>query len=163
MGVTPQANKKLAMLWLETGLKGEFERWQSMMHDNFRYWHGAGEWHDKSGYIEISRMLSQDLITGNYTMEIGSVTAEDDRVVIEAETNYEVQNGKHYRNWYVWVLQIRDGKILLFKGHHDTHHAHRVFSSDVSVEDDARQSPVEEVIMTLRGPTPHPLEETAEA
>lgn len=151
-----QENKTLAISFFEASFSGDFDRWRSLMTDDFRYWNG-GKWKDREGYLAVAERLSQDLIEGEYTMEIGSVTAEDDRVVIEAETNYDVPGGHHYQNFYAWILQIRDGKILSLKGHADTLHASRIFGNpDVSAEGDERESPVEEVIQTLTGTTPQP-------
>ena len=47
---------------------------------------------------------------------IHSMTAEDDRVAIEAESYGEHASGKTYNNHYHFLMRLRDGKIVRFTG-----------------------------------------------
>jgi uncharacterized protein len=51
------------------------------------------------------------------------VTAEGDRVAIEAEGRAELKNGKIYANRYHYLFVFRDGKICRAKLYNDTKHA----------------------------------------
>lgn len=153
--MTPEDNKALAISWFEAGFGDDFEGWASMLHDDFRYWHG-GEWQDRAGYLAVAERLA-GLVQGEFTMKVGAVIAEGDLVVMEAETGMYLRNGEHYSNFYVNFLQFRDGRILRLKGHNDTLHAFRNFGNPgVSAQGEARQSPLEEVATTLRGTPPQP-------
>ena len=51
---------------------------------------------------------------------IKTLTAEDDRVAIEAESRGEHVSGKTYANQYHFLMRVRDGKITEFKEYMDT-------------------------------------------
>jgi ketosteroid isomerase-like protein len=156
LGVTTQENKELALSWFEAMYSRE-DRWRSMIHDDFRYW-AIGRWQDVDGFIdEVERHAS-----GPYTLKIGDVTAEDDRVVIEAEPSYDLPNGRNYTNFYVFSVRIRDGKILRYRAHLDTLHAYRIFDGPPVFDPEVRESPFEEVLRTFLGPSPKPASSTTE-
>jgi ketosteroid isomerase-like protein len=52
--------------------------------------------------------------------DILNVTAEDDRVAIEAEGLSELQNGAAYNNQYHFLFFLRDGKIYKLREYLDT-------------------------------------------
>lgn len=54
------------------------------------------------------------------------VTAEGDRVAIEAEGYAELKNGKVYRNRYHYLFIFRDGKICEGRLYNDTAHAKEI-------------------------------------
>jgi ketosteroid isomerase-like protein len=54
---------------------------------------------------------------------IHSMTAEGDRVAIEAESHGQHASGKMYNNHYHFLMRLRDGKIVRFKEYLDTEHA----------------------------------------
>lgn len=49
-----------------------------------------------------------------------NLTAEEDRVAIEAESFAEHVSGKFYNNKYHFFMRIRDGKLVLLKEYMDT-------------------------------------------
>jgi ketosteroid isomerase-like protein len=57
---------------------------------------------------------------------VKSLTAEEDRVAIEAESHGIHASGKTYRNDYHFLMRIRDGQIVEFKEYLDTLHAQEV-------------------------------------
>lgn len=50
------------------------------------------------------------------------ITAQDDRVAIEAESFARHVSGKDYHNEYHFLARLRDGKIAEFKEYCDTEH-----------------------------------------
>jgi len=52
--------------------------------------------------------------------EIHHLTAEDDRVAVEAESFGEHISGRQYNNKYHFFVRLRDGKIVEFKEYMDT-------------------------------------------
>jgi ketosteroid isomerase-like protein len=151
--VTTQETRELALAWLNAGFSGDFDRWLSMLDDDFRYFY-CGKWQDKAGYLKVVASMP-NFVKGDYSYDVGSITAEGDRVVIEAETNYDLQDGDHYHNAYVTILQFRNGKILRYIAHNDTLVAFRTFDKLGiwrEVEPSERQSPIEDVRLTLEGP-----------
>lgn len=57
---------------------------------------------------------------------IKHLTAEDDRVAIEAESWGRHSSGKIYNNQYHFLMILRDGKVVQFKEYLDTMHAKEV-------------------------------------
>ena len=57
---------------------------------------------------------------------IKEMTAEGERVAIEAESSGRHVTGKLYNNQYHFLMRVRDGKVVEFKEYMDTMHAHEV-------------------------------------
>jgi uncharacterized protein len=57
------------------------------------------------------------------------LTAEEDRVAMEAKSYGEMNSGKVYQNIYHIMHIVKDGKILTVREHMDTEHATATFSS----------------------------------
>jgi uncharacterized protein len=55
-----------------------------------------------------------------------AMTAEGDRVAVEAESHGRHVSGKIYNNLYHFLLVVRDGKVREFKEYLDTQLAHEV-------------------------------------
>jgi limonene-1,2-epoxide hydrolase len=56
----------------------------------------------------------KQMIPAGLQFTIGTVTAEGDRVVIEAEGNAVTVQGKPYCNQYCFVVTLKDGKVQRF-------------------------------------------------
>jgi ketosteroid isomerase-like protein len=63
------------------------------------------------------------LTDGPLTMTIHGVTADGDRVALEAESWAPLKNGKTYNNTYHFLFVFRDGRICLSKEYNDSAHA----------------------------------------
>jgi len=59
-------------------------------------------------------------------LEIVAMTAEGERVAVEAESHGIHASGRPYHNQYHFLVVIRDGKIRRFKEYMDTMHADEV-------------------------------------
>jgi ketosteroid isomerase-like protein len=57
------------------------------------------------------------------------VTAEGDRVALEAESYAKMKNTKTYQNKYHFLFVVRNGKIQQVKEYLDTMHANEVLCS----------------------------------
>jgi len=64
-----------------------------------------------------------ELCTGTPVMQIDGVTADGDRVAIEARCDAELVNGVAYHNTYHFLLEFENGKIKLAKEYNDTQHS----------------------------------------
>jgi ketosteroid isomerase-like protein len=60
-------------------------------------------------------------------LTIKGVTAEGERVAVEAEGDTQLVNGNRYHNFYHFLFIVRDGKIKEFKEYHDTKYAAEAF------------------------------------
>jgi uncharacterized protein len=63
---------------------------------------------------------------------IHGITAEGDRVAVEAESHGRHANGKLYNNLYHFLLVVREGKVRELKEYLDTELAHEVLLDGAS-------------------------------
>ena len=57
---------------------------------------------------------------GGGRMEVKGVTAEGDRVAVEAESFFALNDGRVYNNTYHFLFEFRDGLVLRLKEYMDT-------------------------------------------
>lgn len=71
---------------------------------------------DKASYQRLIRILLA-MCSHPLTFTIDSITAEEDRVVAEVHSEGTLVNGEDYRNTYVFVFRVRDGRIASVAEH----------------------------------------------
>ena len=81
-------------------------------------------------FTKAQAVQSTDAILGLFPeglkFTITGMTAEGDRVAVEAESHGRHVSGKLYHNQYHFLMIIRDGKVYAFKEYLDTMHANDV-------------------------------------
>jgi ketosteroid isomerase-like protein len=70
----------------------------------------------KSAYQGAIRLLAR-LCTSPIRFTVNAITAQDDRVVIEAHSQATLIDGQDYANAYVFSLRVRDGRIAWIAEH----------------------------------------------
>jgi uncharacterized protein len=81
----------------------------------------------KAQFIEFMRgQLLGATIDGMLTLRVKGVTAEGDRVAVEAEGFAKMKSGKTYQNSYHFLCEVRHGKIQAVREYLDTMHANEV-------------------------------------
>ena len=70
--------------------------------------------------------LPQITTTGGISFEFLNLTAEDDRVAVEAKGRSTEVSGKEYNNEYHFLIFFRDGKVCRMKEYLDTKLAEEV-------------------------------------
>ena len=153
--MTIDENKELALSWLEALVKGNPEVAVGLLHEDFQYFLPgtlpASGWWDQAGFLGSAQMFAGKL-AGPITMRIGAVTAEGDRVWIEAESDAPLVDGGRYMNTYVMAVGVRDGKIVELKEFSDTLHVYEVIDApETRGPRKARQSPLRIVTKTIEG------------
>ena len=59
--------------------------------------------------------------TSQFSIKPYSYTAQDDRVAVELVGDaYNFDKNRVYKNLYCYMLQVRDGKLVLFREYQDT-------------------------------------------
>jgi ketosteroid isomerase-like protein len=76
----------------------------------------------KAQFAELLGQISSR-IDGPLTLRVKGVTAEGDRVAVEAESFAKMKSGKTYQNRYHFLCEVRDGKIQAVREYLDTMHA----------------------------------------
>lgn len=79
----------------------------------------------------IAGAVSAKLKTG-VSMTIDHVTAEGDRVSVEAHGESKLIDGQNYNNVYHFLFFLRDGRIVEIHEHGDSAYAHRVLGFNPS-------------------------------
>jgi uncharacterized protein len=153
--MTPTANTEIALRWFEALVTADADTALGLMHDDFRYYlpgtMPASGWWDRDGFLASGRMFAGKL-AGPITMRVGEVTAQDDRVWFEAESEAPLTGGGRYENTYVIALRVRDGKICEFKEFSDTLHTYEAMDvPEVRGERKPRTSPLQRVTHTWSG------------
>ena len=67
-----------------------------------------------------------DTIPNGLAITIKGLTAEGDRVAVEAESYGELVNGKVYNNEYHFMIEMSGGKISAVREYLDTIHAKEI-------------------------------------
>ena len=60
-------------------------------------------------------------------MKIHSIMSDGDKVSAEAESYAKLKNGTIYNNFYHFLFEIRDGRIVRVKEYNDSKHVAEVF------------------------------------
>lgn len=93
--------------------------------DDAVWWTSMGT-KSKQDMLDTAQGLSL-VLAGPIRFEIDTVTAEDDRVAIEARSQADLKNGRRYANKYHFLIRVRAGQIVEVREHCDTHHAIETF------------------------------------
>jgi ketosteroid isomerase-like protein len=124
-----EANKQLARDLIDALSRADTDWVLDHYADDMRMWTaGSLAMSGTRGKAEIRGLL--DGILGAFAIglrfEIQSLTAEGDRVAIEAESRGVHVSGQRYENQYHFLMRVRNGEIVEFKEYLDTQLADRV-------------------------------------
>ena len=122
-------NKQLARRFVEAIGKGDIDAIERSFADDGTVW--------TLGTMPISGTFTKDqvsmasrrvleLFPKGLAMTITGMTAEDDRVAIEAVSKGTHASGREYSNTYHFLMRVRDGKIAEWREYMDTMHANDV-------------------------------------
>lgn len=75
-----------------------------------------------SAMVNMSEMMSSPI-----QMTIVGMTAEDDRVAVEATSFGPMKTGPNYENRYHFLFRIRDGKVFEVREYSCSYHAEKIF------------------------------------
>lgn len=81
---------------------------------------------DRAAYAAAPRLMSR-FMEKPIQIWIESMTAEDDRMSVEAKSHGELKNGKIYENAYNFLFTFKDGKISSCREYSCSHLAQECF------------------------------------
>ena len=130
-----EANKQIARDLMDALSSGEAERILALYSDDVSVW-TAGSLpfsgpHDRSEVTALCEGLLGAFPEG-LRFRIRALTAEGERVAIEAEGLGTHASGRVYHQHYHFLLVIRDGKIAQMKEYFDTELAREVLMGGVA-------------------------------
>lgn len=111
-----QQNKQIVTQWLDAVNSGQNDKILDLLADDFlfRTMARSPEWlkyrWNKKQFAEAPKAQST-LLESPIQMELVNLIGDGDLVVLEAQTDAHLKNGKHYDNAYSLIFQLRDGKI----------------------------------------------------
>lgn len=118
-----EANKAVVRGFLEAMSRGDMDHiLDAYAEDGYVHTMGSTPISGKYGKAQIAEFASG--IFGAFpkglTFTISSITAEDDRVAVEAESDGAHSSGQNYHNFYHFLFTLRDGKVISLKEYLDT-------------------------------------------
>lgn len=124
-----QTNKQLVQRFWEAFSAGDQKAVLDMMDDSATWWI-AGSMpisgtYDKAAFAQLLGGVS-DAMTGPIVIKPSAMTAEGERVAVEAESMVVTRKGKTYNNFYHFLFIVRGGKVVAVKEYLDTVHAQDV-------------------------------------
>lgn len=126
-----QDNKDLVTRFLEDFSRGDVNAVLDAMSDDATWW-TAGSIKGMSGTAskDIFGAGLPNLLAackGGIVITPTAMTAEGNRVAVEAESKAETVTGRAYQNQYHFLFEVREGKIAAVKEYMDTEHARQTF------------------------------------
>lgn len=131
--MSTEKNKQMAIELLEASGKHDGGKFASLMHPEATYW-TLGKPHlfdycgEKSRETICAYMSTPSIFVGGVETTFGEITAEGDRVAVEAQTRGVLPDGRVYTNMYHYLFTFRDGKVFRVKEYLDTQSAAEFFS-----------------------------------
>jgi len=124
-------NKALVRRFWDAFSAGHYEQALSMLSEEATWW-VAGTTALSGTYTKpaFAKLLGE--VTGGAPKGVRVtpkvLTAEGDRVAVEAESYAEINNGRTYRNQYHFLMVIKDGKFSAVREYLDTEHVTATFA-----------------------------------
>ena len=127
MGI--EENKSIALAFVDAISRGDSQAIQDAYAEDGTCWTlGTMPISGRFGKAEVAQAASSvlDVFPDGLAFTVHQMTAEGDRVAIEAESHGQHISGKKYNNVYHFLMRVRDGKIIEWKEYMDTMHANDV-------------------------------------
>lgn len=132
MGV--EQNKQVVRDWFAAVNRGDEAAILDMTSEDFGFRAMARqpEWMlynwNRDEFAKVPSTMSA-LMKSPIQLSIVDMTAEGDRVAVEAQTDSEMLNGKRYNNAYHFVFKLRDGKFTEVREYSCSHLAQSCFGA----------------------------------
>jgi ketosteroid isomerase-like protein len=118
--MSTEANRATAIKMVERMGAGVID--ETLLTDDCCWWVPGQGTVSKAKFLGMADGF-RSLTDGPTTLTVKGITAEGDRVAVEAESYAKLKNGKTYNNTYHFLFLFRDGKICLSKEYNDSQHA----------------------------------------
>lgn len=124
-----EANKQIAAEFIAALSSGDAQRILDLYTNDATIWTSGSlpfsGTHPREAVVALCEGLLGAFPEG-LTFEVGAMTAEGDRVAIEAEGHGRHASGRTYDQKYHFLVVIRGGKVAHMKEYFDTEHAREV-------------------------------------
>jgi ketosteroid isomerase-like protein len=125
-----ERNKVAAASYLELLSKGDIKALDALLADDLDYWilgnlPGLSGSHKKPALLSMIPSFTE-MWDGPLVFTVTGLTAEEDRVALEARNKGRTKSGKTYENAYHIAFELRDGRITRIREYCDTIHVRDV-------------------------------------
>lgn len=124
-------NKALVTRFWEAFSAGRMDEALAMLAEDATWWVGGttalSGTYTKPQFAALLGQVTQQMPHGVQVTPT-QLTAEDDRVSVEAKSYGEVDNGRVYQNVYHFMMVVRDGHITAVREYLDTEHVTATFA-----------------------------------
>lgn len=130
--MTIEANKALVRDFLEAFSSGDVDQLATMMTEDGSWWvsgsiAGMSGSYGRDPLAELLRGVKPFYKEGALRITPERMTAEEDRVAVEASCHAELVDGRIYANRYHLLFEIAGGRVRRVKEYMDTLHAKETF------------------------------------
>lgn len=112
----PHPHDAVAEAYLSAVTAGDLP--DSLLTDDMTAWLTGQGPVSKEQYQAAVRLLAR-MCSAPIRFTVKALTAQDDRVLIEADSRATLIDGQEYANSYVFSLRVRDGKIAWIAEHYN--------------------------------------------
>ena len=143
-GVGIEENKAVVRSWFDAVNRGDEAAILDLTTEDFMFSTKARqpEWllytWGRDQFAKVPATMSS-VLTAPIQLQIVAMTAEGDRVAVEAETDSEMLNGRRYNNAYHFVFKLRDGQFTEVLEYSCSHLAQMCFGAITPDEPAATQ------------------------
>ncbi len=123
--MNPSDNKRTVQAALAALEQGDSQPYLDMLSEDISWtvigttkW--SGTYRGKEDVLSRLLMPVAKLLTPRYKLQIQSMVAEGDRLVIELRGENTTKTGKPYNNTYCWVCRMSEGKLKELTEYADT-------------------------------------------
>jgi ketosteroid isomerase-like protein len=127
-----EENKAVVAQFWQHFSNSDFDAALALLSDDATWWIAGttdiSGTYSKAEFAALAKGIGENTENGIEVKAL-RVTAEDDRVAVEAESYGKLKNGKVYNNFYHLQHVVRDGKLTEIKEYLDTQHVQDVFGN----------------------------------
>jgi uncharacterized protein len=129
-----EGNKAVVRRWFDAVNRGDEGEILTLTAEDFVFQTMARqpEWllytWNREQFSKVPSSMSA-VLTAPIQLKIIDMTAEGERVAVEAETDSEMLNGRRYNNAYHFVFKLRDGKFIEVREYSCSHLAQGCFGA----------------------------------
>jgi ketosteroid isomerase-like protein len=134
-----EGNKDLIRRMFNAQLANDIAAYREILDDNLVWqvmqFGEMGRPRGKEEMIALLGLVHKNLGGGRWEKNIVAMTAEGERVAVEATASMELRNGNLYKQRYHYVYVIRNGRVVQAREYLDTLTAANAFKGLQSVTD----------------------------
>lgn len=111
---------------------GDFTKTRTKMHPDI-IWRvmgrgipGEGVHHGADAIFKFIGPIRGLFAPGSPQIQVTSVTTQGQRLVMESHGGGQLKDGREYDNYYVMVVEVKDGLVAELREYMDTHYVHEL-------------------------------------